>query len=175
MITALKAPSPKWCTEITKIWTHKLSLEKNPMVLCTSVLPRFYFSKCIRGLQMCLHLRPKCHLVIDGTLSKYLKLCLATWYHSYHQLLFLQCFILPYFFCVTFITASKQNKRIKAGQCIMVKYFFLRESRPFQTPLRQNPDWIWCSQIKCMLIEKDNYCWLPNANKNFRHWFLSAH
>lgn len=60
------------------------------MVLCISVLPRFCFSKCIGGLQMSLHLRLKCHLVIDGTISKYLRFCLTTWYHSHHQLLFLQ-------------------------------------------------------------------------------------
>lgn len=144
------------------------------MVLCISLLPRCCFSKWIGDLQMSLHLKHKCHLVIDGTLPKYLKLHLMPFTPS--AFISAECFILPFFFpCVAFITASKQNERIKAGQCIMVKYFFLRESRPFQTPLRQNPDWIWCSQIKCMLIEKNNYCWLPNANKNFRHWFLSAH
>lgn len=95
------------------------------MALCTSVLPRFGFSKCIGGLQMSLHLSYKCHLVTDGTLSKYLKLCLTTWCHSHHQLLFLQS--VSYYFIFPVLPSSlHQNKTrgLKQVNALWLNIFF---------------------------------------------------
>lgn len=104
-----KVPSPKSCTQMTKIWTHKLRLEKNPPMVFgflggkkthpfTSVLPRSHFSKCIGVLQISLDLRHKYHLVIYGTIPKYFKLSACNFVPFIPSaFISAECFIFPSF------------------------------------------------------------------------------
>lgn len=127
-----KVPSPKSCTQMTKIRTHKLLLEKCPCfnalrLLCRSCLDSVFPN--VWGFYRCLCITDNCHLLIDCTLPKYFKLsaCILVPF-ILSASLSAECFILPYFSCGTFYDSSSlhQNKAsgLKQGSALWLNISF---------------------------------------------------
>lgn len=127
-----KVPSPKSCTQMTKIRTHKLLLEKCPWfnalrLLCLSCLDSVFPN--VWGFYRCLCIADNCHLLIDCTLPKYFKLsaCILVPF-ILSASISAECFILPCFSCVTFYDSSSlyQNKAsgLKQGSALWLNISF---------------------------------------------------